>query len=255
MGNGLTKKNNRSAVDDVVVHLITGLLRGERVADERIATERELGESLGVSRATVRGAIGRLVEWGVLVSKQGSGTVVRPRSRWRLGALPSVLGGLIDAGEVSTVVELLRDALELRRSLVLDLLERAATRAPFDAPEPIRAAAVAAWNARDDHAAFLERDHQFLAGILDAAGMSATLWLLNDVRRTYEAVVLSLAIEARPPDSYLSSHLATLEALQRGDGLAAREAFEAFLDDLDATLVATLPDTLVTMMNAPKEEE
>lgn len=249
MTNGLTNKTaGGSVVDDSVSKIITDVLRGRWADGERIATERELRDSLDVSRATVRSAIGRLVEWGVLVSRQGSGTIVQPRSAWRLGVLPSALGGMIRAGETDVVVGLLRDAVELRRSLVLDLLERAGDRGPLQDVEPIRAAAVNAWEARDEPALFLKRDHLFLAGVLNAAGMSATLWLLNEVRRTYESVVLSLAIDAPPPQSYLPRHIETLEALQSGDGQRAREIFEAFLDELDANLIGALPQALATLM-------
>jgi GntR family transcriptional regulator len=54
-------------LEDLLVH------RRYRVGD-RIPPEAELVRSLGVSRATIRAAVGRLVGRGLLVRRQGSGT-------------------------------------------------------------------------------------------------------------------------------------------------------------------------------------
>lgn len=55
------------------------LVRGRYKAGERIPPEAELVKSLGVSRATVRAGLSRLVGRGLLEQRQGSGTfLVRP---------------------------------------------------------------------------------------------------------------------------------------------------------------------------------
>jgi GntR family transcriptional regulator len=54
-------------LEDLLVH------RRYRVGD-RIPPETELVRSLGVSRATIRAAVGRLVDRGWLIRRQGSGT-------------------------------------------------------------------------------------------------------------------------------------------------------------------------------------
>ncbi|GGO07248.1 GntR family transcriptional regulator [Microbispora bryophytorum] len=53
---------------------------GEWVPGERLPTEEELGKAYGVSRVTVRQAVARLVDRGVLVREQGRGTFVRDTS-------------------------------------------------------------------------------------------------------------------------------------------------------------------------------
>jgi DNA-binding LacI/PurR family transcriptional regulator/biotin operon repressor len=45
----------------------------------KIATERELAESMGVSRISIRAAIKALVEEGLLIQHQGRGTYIRPK--------------------------------------------------------------------------------------------------------------------------------------------------------------------------------
>ena len=61
------------------------VLRGRYKAGDRIPPEADLVVSLGVSRVTVRAALARLVERGVLERRQGSGTfLVRPPGGARL---------------------------------------------------------------------------------------------------------------------------------------------------------------------------
>ncbi|MFZ7127259.1 MAG: FadR/GntR family transcriptional regulator [Desulfobacterales bacterium] len=68
--------------DQVFEQLKELIFRGEFRAGEKILTERELSEVLGVSRSSIRDAINRLVSMGLLEQKQGLGTFVRtPESR------------------------------------------------------------------------------------------------------------------------------------------------------------------------------
>ncbi len=50
--------------------------QGELRPGDRMPTERDLGAAMGVSRMTVRAALGRLEQRGLIVRRQGSGTYV-----------------------------------------------------------------------------------------------------------------------------------------------------------------------------------
>jgi GntR family transcriptional regulator len=52
------------------------LVRGQYRIGDRIPPEIDLMASLGVSRATIRAAVGRLVDRGLLLRRQGSGTLL-----------------------------------------------------------------------------------------------------------------------------------------------------------------------------------
>jgi len=68
-------------------HIEDLLLQGRYRAGDRIPPETELVAVLGVSRVTVRAALARLVERGLLERRRGSGTfVVRPPGGGRLQA-------------------------------------------------------------------------------------------------------------------------------------------------------------------------
>ncbi|PKI90449.1 FadR family transcriptional regulator [Actinomycetales bacterium SN12] len=69
--------------DEVLERLITAVAIGEYAPGERFPSERELAATLGVGRVTVRAAIARLVERGLLRSQRGRGGgtfVVEPQS-------------------------------------------------------------------------------------------------------------------------------------------------------------------------------
>jgi len=84
-------------LEDLLVH------RQYRIGD-RIPPETELVRSLGVSRATIRAAVGRLVSRGLLVRRQGSGTFLArlPERSGQLGPAGIKLGSVAQLGRLET---------------------------------------------------------------------------------------------------------------------------------------------------------
>src|SRR5882757_10969309 len=62
-----------SRVDEITDRLITAIAIGEYLPGARLPVERELAASLGVGRMTVRAALARLVERGLLETRRGRG--------------------------------------------------------------------------------------------------------------------------------------------------------------------------------------
>ena len=106
-------------------HQVSSVLR-QRVLDgsypegHQLASEGELAEEFGVCRATIRQAVGELVNQGLVARKQGRGTFVLPSARAKLG---QVFRG--------TLADLMR---ETRRARVRD------THVEHDQPLPRRVA-------------------------------------------------------------------------------------------------------------------
>ncbi|HWP62481.1 MAG TPA: GntR family transcriptional regulator [Candidatus Binatia bacterium] len=74
---------------------------GELAPGSRLPTERELSESLGVSRMTVRAALARLVQRGLITRHQGSGTfVAQPKLRQDTSHLRSFFEASLGQGLV-----------------------------------------------------------------------------------------------------------------------------------------------------------
>jgi DNA-binding FadR family transcriptional regulator len=62
-----------SRIDEIADRLITAIAIGEYLPGARLPVERELATSLGAGRMTVRAALARLVERGLLETRRGRG--------------------------------------------------------------------------------------------------------------------------------------------------------------------------------------
>jgi GntR family transcriptional regulator len=84
-------------LEDLLVH-------GQYRIGDRIPPEVELVRSLGVSRATIRAAVGRLVSRGLLVRRQGSGTFLArlPERSGQPGPAGIKLGSVAQLGRLET---------------------------------------------------------------------------------------------------------------------------------------------------------
>ena len=63
----------RSRVDEIADRLVTAIAIGEYLPGARLPVERDLAGALGVGRMTVRAALARLVERGLLETRRGRG--------------------------------------------------------------------------------------------------------------------------------------------------------------------------------------
>jgi GntR family transcriptional regulator len=89
---------------------------GDLAPGSRLATERELAESLGVSRMTARAALARLAQRGLVTRRQGSGTfVAEPKLRQDASRLHGFFEESLGQGVIPT-------------SRLLERSERRATR-------------------------------------------------------------------------------------------------------------------------------
>lgn len=80
-----------SRADEITDRLITAIAIGEYLPGSKLPPERELAASLGVGRMTVRSAIGRLVEQGLLETQRGRGGGSFVREQWTPSSNASVL--------------------------------------------------------------------------------------------------------------------------------------------------------------------
>lgn len=74
-GSGLlsTQIETSSRVDEITDRLVTAIAIGEYLPGARLPVERDLAAALGVGRMTVRAALARLVDRGLLETRRGRG--------------------------------------------------------------------------------------------------------------------------------------------------------------------------------------
>ena len=96
--------------ETVASALTAGIESGKYPEGTALPTEDMLTRMYGVSRQTVRRALAELVEGGVITRRQGSGSVVRPRSAPRTGKIAVVatyISDYIFPGQLSAMEEVL----------------------------------------------------------------------------------------------------------------------------------------------------
>jgi len=110
----------RRISDQVFDQLKELIVRGQLKPGEQLMPERELAETLGVSRTTVRDAISKLVVMRYLEHRQGQGTFVRK---------PTLTDGNLLAEAMRFEDATLKDLLEFRMGLECNAAAVAAQRA------------------------------------------------------------------------------------------------------------------------------
>ena len=212
-----------------VIRQIEGLiLQGVLRPGERLPAERELAETMGVSRPSLREALAEMPQAGLLVARAGSGVFVA-----------EVLGSAFSPALIRLMSEHDRaadDYLSFRRDLEGLAAERAAgvagdsdlavidqsfrrMEAVHHLTDPERDAALDA----EFHMAIVEAGHNIVALHM----MRSMQDLLHKGVLYNRTRVFSLTATK---DLLLEQHAAINDALQRRDGPAARRMVEAHLD-------------------------
>jgi GntR family transcriptional repressor for pyruvate dehydrogenase complex len=179
---------------------------------DRLMSERELAERLGVSRASVRQALTALEVMGLVRVRHGGGVFL---ARTPDAVLPSLARELLDSYEQLPAVIEVREAVETQTARL------AARRRHARDLQAMRDALEAMETAIDSDGEPADADASFHTAIVRAARnpLLERLWadLSDPIDQTRRA---SLARPGRPPRS-LAAHRAILEAIEAGDEDAA----------------------------------
>src|ERR1700735_1204544 len=197
----------------------------------KLPSERELAETLQVSRSSIRDAIRGLELLGLVEPRQGAGTIVRERS-------------------TDSVANPFASALKRRQNLVTELLD---FRKMLEPPLAARAAANASVDEISEMEEILQRqektqgqgdpaiaeDAEFHYSIALASGNSVVLkvidTLMDLLRDTREQ---SLQVEGRAQKS-LAGHRRILAAIKRHDAEAAKSAMRRHIEDVEEIVLNT----------------
>ncbi len=229
----------RPATRAVFDALLVDIVKGTYPPGTRLPSERDLATSLSASRPTVREALRRLSEWGLVVARRGSGIAVQPMSGWSLDVLPAYLRHAPAAAGGPPLGQMIRDILELRKHVLSDLSRMVGGRLNPEEIGRAREKLEEAWVARDTPA-FVTLDFEVYRCLAESAGMYPGLWLLNTVGRVYADIASRIVGAMGPPDFYLESYGRYFGALQRGDGDEAAAIVAEYYDRHDAILLAML---------------
>jgi DNA-binding FadR family transcriptional regulator len=177
--------DQRRAFEKIAGQIEEAIVQGRLKPGDRLPSERELAESFGASRASVREALRVLEAFGVVVARRGTGpnagSIVADGAQTGLqGALRLSISLLqIPPGDVVDV----RAVLEARAA------ERAATRASPEDIAQLRAI-VAAMPAANDIAEYNRLDTEFHIELARASGSVLLPVLMEALRATVKRLML-----------------------------------------------------------------
>ncbi len=171
----------RALVSDQVFRLLSEqILSGRYESGEKLPTQRALAADLAVNMASIREAVKRLEQLGLVEVRHGDAMRVRD---WRSdGGLDVVAHLIFAAGGVDRPT--LAAVLEARRLMLTEAARLAATRRGDDQARRLRELALQIAEAPDAQTAQL-LDLAFMAELVEASDNVVFVLVLNTVRRLY----------------------------------------------------------------------
>jgi GntR family transcriptional regulator, transcriptional repressor for pyruvate dehydrogenase complex len=222
-----------SIVVDLTKSLLEYIFSGSIKPGEKLPTERQLQEALGVGRSAIREAIKVLSVLGVLEIKHGNGTYLKKTDSSLL--IESIEWGML-LGE-----KRVRDIIEARQEIEISVVKLAAQRCTeeelkelWEILERLKVSTI------ED---FVEIDIAFHLKLADMAKNTVFKGILTSIQsllRTWIKYVIEEAGETR--FSY-NDHLKIYKAVENKDPKAAVLAMEEHMHDATKRLIAVVENS------------
>jgi GntR family transcriptional regulator, transcriptional repressor for pyruvate dehydrogenase complex len=220
-----SRTDELSLAEKVTSQIRDWILNGTYGPGDKLPPERRLASLLGVNRGSLRLALKKLEQFGLLQSRQGDGTRVRDLSETAgIELLPFLFQTAL-----SRQPEMLRDILELRVMVCTHLVRVAARKAK---PSDLRRIQQIIEEMKS-----LDRDPLTLLGLdfdtyweyARAGGSIVGQLLLNTVRGPFEQHSAPFLCMADEPALIIDTAQAISEAVGRHDAEEASKIAEAYL--------------------------
>jgi GntR family transcriptional regulator, transcriptional repressor for pyruvate dehydrogenase complex len=215
----------------ILDHLVSGKVR----PGDRLPSERQLAEKLGVSRSTIRDALKSLGMLGLIRAKPGGGSYFQDVPS---NLLPrSVEWGLL-LGERHTL-----DLLEARTIIEVGVARLAAQRIDKEGVDRLQDVLAKMKAAQKDPKEFVEADLEFHFRLADASRNSSLCEILAGMRNLLEVWVRRVVYAAAEKEGLrlrYGRHVAIFDAVKKGDSDAAVKAMEELMASALHSLKLTL---------------
>ncbi|GGG37625.1 FadR/GntR family transcriptional regulator [Chelatococcus composti] len=213
-----------SLADTLAQKLRQEIAAGRMRPGERLPTEQQISERFGVSRPTVREAIGRLKHDGLVVTRQGAGAFI---------AEPGAATAFRLDVEDFTNRDEIRNIVELLMAVEATATELAAQRRSEEDLAAIQAQLDAMQAAIDRGEPGVEEDVAFHRAIVDATGnpffRDLSDFLDRRVRHFIRTARANTARMGGLTQSVQAEHQAIFDMIARADPAGARRAAETHL--------------------------
>lgn len=220
----------RRAREQVEAQLQDAILSGTFQSGDKLPSELELAKSFGVSRTTIREALGSLASAGLISKTPGAagGSFVRVVDHESLGlSLGESIGNTLKFGNIN-----FEEINHVRRLLEIPSAHSAALRRSEADVKALREIIDRQKNTTLDDPELASLDSSFHTRIAEASGdrvLASFVFALHSVIRQ----VLYLDISPEVGEASVQQHIAIARGIINGDEAAAARAMEEHLDYLD----------------------
>jgi GntR family transcriptional repressor for pyruvate dehydrogenase complex len=208
----------RKVYEQIAERLLAEIGSGRLKRGDPLPSERELTESFGVGRSSIREALRMLESQGLITTANGGAFVVAEAANPLNSSLRLVFTLDDRAG--------LHDLFELRRIIDCVAAALAADRRGdehLDAMDSAIAEMEAALADHDRGDRFIEADLRFHLAVAEATGNRMLLHSMHAVRDVVRRALLTVFFIPHSPESAVIEHRAVRGAIAAGDGTRARD--------------------------------
>ena len=216
MNNAIRRKGST----EIAGHLRREIIAGNLAAKERLPPERVLANEYGVARGTVREALNRLADEGMVEIRAGSGSYV----------------SFDPLGQVNAIVESTRplELIDARFALEPHLCRLAVLHARQQELDALEALAETMESGIDDVVGFSQADMAFHTLLAESTGNSLLVWMMgqiNSVRIQDEwARMRQLTLNRETIIAYNDQHRQILAAIRLREPERAANAMKEHLE-------------------------
>lgn len=204
--------------EQLVEHLRAYVVEAELSAGDRLPSERELSERLGVSRASLRQAIVALEVQGILEVKHGEGTFLRTA---RMDTLP--------IADLADLKRRLPDILDAREAIEVKLAELAAERRTESDLATLNAALLKMQQEIDSGTTGQQGDQDFHQSVVLAAHSAVLARMYTLLLKDIELLSHETADQIGTPETLLEQNRRIGDAIAAGQGSVAATAMKDHL--------------------------
>lgn len=211
--------------EQIVQQVEESILKGQLKPGDQLPAERDLAQSFGVSRTAVREAVKTLREKGLVEAYSGRGTFV---TNGTSNAIRQSLDLMIRVSQQEGSIHLA----ELRQVLEPEIAALAASRIEDQLLTTMRDAVKAMDRSLHDPEGYIEADLDFHLALAEAVGNPLVLSLLDSIVGLLREQRSKIFSVDGGPERGQFHHKQILQAIERRDADAARDAMRAHLEQV-----------------------
>ena len=222
--------------DGVFQQLRSRILGGALARGERLPNERNLADTFEVNRTSVREAVKRLEYLGLVEVRHGHGTFVK--GVWESSSLEVIEALLRDPRTVT--LDLLRQILEFRRHITIQVVELAARNHSDEQLERARLLLSKEQDEGTDPARALTLDVELNRLLGEATGNLMYQLVSNLFTKLLHRLGPFYYNESRDFSRSLETHRQLLDAIEARDPGGARRVLEQMLDYSESAIIGEI---------------